>query len=111
VLAPPEAKVLSARPIVTSGEPGLPARAAEARGTFAAEPNEDPARALVCAARGADRLLLLRPAHGGTFHHLGRTAPAVLRDARCPVEVLAPPPPGRLPGAPMVIERVGELLR
>jgi nucleotide-binding universal stress UspA family protein len=74
--------------------------------------HEDPARALVRAARGADRLLILRPAHGGTFHHLGRTARAVLRDGRCPVEVLAPQPPGRLPGAPpMVIERVGELLR
>ncbi len=59
---------------------------------------------------GADRLLILRPAHGGTFHHLGRTARAELRDARRPVEVLAPLPPGHLPGAPMVIERVGELL-
>ena len=80
--------------------------------TFAAEPDEDPARALVWVQEEQPVGAASRtPAHGGTFHHLGRTARAVLRDARCPVEVLAPLPPGRLPGAPMVIERVGELLR
>lgn len=48
------------------------------------------ATALVTASGGADRLLLLRPAHGGWVHHLGATARAVLREAHCPVEVLAP---------------------
>jgi nucleotide-binding universal stress UspA family protein len=50
--------------------------------------HEDPAHALLRASRGADRLLLLRPPAGRWIHHLGRVARAVIRDARCPVEVL-----------------------
>ena len=50
--------------------------------------HEDPAHALVRASSGADRLLLLRPRAGHWTHHLGRVARAVIRDARCPVEVL-----------------------
>ena len=49
-----------------------------------------PADALVQASRGADRLLISRPLHGGYFHHLGGVARAVLRESRCPVEVLPP---------------------
>jgi nucleotide-binding universal stress UspA family protein len=50
--------------------------------------HEEPAHALVRASRGADRLMLLRPRAGRWPHHLGRVARAVLRDARCPVEVV-----------------------
>jgi nucleotide-binding universal stress UspA family protein len=50
--------------------------------------HEDPAHALVRASSGADRLLLLGPRAGRWTHHLGRVARAVIRDARCPVEVL-----------------------
>lgn len=46
--------------------------------------------ALVDASAEADRLIISRPVHGGYFHHLGATARAILRDARCPVEVLPP---------------------
>lgn len=49
-----------------------------------------PAHALVAASSEADRLVIQRPAHGGMFHHLGAVARAVLREAHCPVEVLAP---------------------
>lgn len=45
------------------------------------------AHELVSASAHADRLLISRPRHGGTFHHLGSTGRAVLSDARCPVEV------------------------
>lgn len=55
--------------------------------------HEQPAAALVAASASADRLLLVRPAHGGALHHLGPVARAVLREARCPVEVLAPSGP------------------
>ena len=50
--------------------------------------HEDPAHALVRASSGADRLLLLGPRAGHWTQHLGRVARAVIRDARCPVEVL-----------------------
>lgn len=73
--------------------------------------HEDPAHALVRASRGADRLLIMRPAHGGLVHHLGRTARAVLREARCPVEVLAPVRVGREPSAPVVLEHSGAFVR
>lgn len=46
-----------------------------------------PAHALVSASADADRLLISRPRHGGTFHHLGAVGRAVLAEARCPVEV------------------------
>ena len=38
----------------------------------------------------ADLLLISRPAHGGFVHYLGSTARAVIREARCPVEVVPP---------------------
>jgi len=72
--------------------------------------HEDAPRALVRASRGADRLLIGRPAHGGLVHHLGRTARAVLREARCPVEVLAPVRRGDQASRPLVVERVGDLV-
>ena len=46
-----------------------------------------PAWALLRASEGAARLLISRPRHGGAFHHLGGVGRALLRDARCPVEV------------------------
>jgi nucleotide-binding universal stress UspA family protein len=51
-----------------------------------------PAWALVNASTKADRLVIMRPARGGAFHHLGAVARAVLREAHCPVEVIAPQP-------------------
>ena len=72
--------------------------------------HEDPAHALVRGTRGADRLLIVRPAHGGLVHHLGHTARAVLREAQCPVEVLAPERRRHQPNTPMVGERSGELV-
>ncbi len=45
------------------------------------------AHALVSASADADRLLVSRPARGGTFHHLGYVGRAVLNESRCPVEV------------------------
>ncbi len=55
--------------------------------------HEQPAAALVASSASADRLLLVRPVHGGLLHHLGPVARAVLRESRCPVEVLAPSTP------------------
>lgn len=49
-----------------------------------------PALALVQASTSADRLLIGRPPHAGTFHHLGGIGRALLHEARCPVEVHAP---------------------
>ena len=72
--------------------------------------HEDPAHALVRATRGADRVLIVRPAHGGLVHHLGRTARAVLREAHCPVEVLAPRRSHPELSVPLVVERSGELV-
>jgi len=68
-----------------------------------------PAGALVGASTRADRLVIIKPSHGARVHHLGGTARALLRDARCPIEVV---PPGReaddIPG--LVVERGGELV-
>jgi nucleotide-binding universal stress UspA family protein len=72
--------------------------------------HEDPARALARATRGADRLLIVRPAHGGLVHHLGRTARAILREAHCPVEVLAPERSYPQPNRPTAVKRSGELV-
>ncbi|WP_162233026.1 universal stress protein [Nostocoides japonicum] len=47
-----------------------------------------PARVLVDAAVGSDRLVIGKPAHGGFVHHLGGTARGVLREATCPVLVV-----------------------
>ena len=46
-----------------------------------------PAHALVSASASADRLLISRPLHGSSLHHLGYVGRAVLNEARCPVEV------------------------
>ncbi len=48
------------------------------------------AGALISASKGADRLVITRPVHGGYFHHLGSTARAVLSEAHCPVEIFPP---------------------
>jgi nucleotide-binding universal stress UspA family protein len=48
-----------------------------------------PAAALVGASARADRLIVAKPAHGARLHHLGGTARALLRDAQCPIEVVA----------------------
>ena len=72
--------------------------------------HEDPAHALVRGTRGADRLLIVRPAHGGLVHHLGHTARAVLREAHCPVEVLAPERRRHQPSLHLEVERSGELV-
>lgn len=68
-----------------------------------------PAGALIGASARADRLVITKPVHGARLHHLGATGRTLLRDARCPVEVV---PPGRvaedLPG--LVIERGGDLV-
>ncbi len=47
-----------------------------------------PARVLVDAAVGSDRLVIGKPEHGGFVHHLGGTARGVLREASCPVLVV-----------------------
>ena len=46
-----------------------------------------PAHALVSDSANADRLLISRPLHGSSLHHLGYVGRAVLNEARCPVEV------------------------
>ncbi len=52
--------------------------------------HDQPAHALLERGRSADRLVLVRPVHGGFVHHLGAVARAVLREATCPVEVVPP---------------------
>lgn len=49
-----------------------------------------PAFALVTGSKGADLVLVSRPAHGGFVHYLGATAHAVLREAACTVLVVPP---------------------
>jgi len=67
------------------------------------------AGALIGASGRADRLVIIKPPHGGRFHHLGGTARALLRDALCPIEVVPPSPEAEdIPG--LVIERGGELV-
>jgi nucleotide-binding universal stress UspA family protein len=51
---------------------------------------EHPVTALRERARTADLLLISRPRHGGSLHHLGATARALLRETACPVEVVPP---------------------
>jgi nucleotide-binding universal stress UspA family protein len=70
-----------------------------------------PAEALAEASRAASLLVLVRPAHGGLVHHLGRTARTVLREARCPVEIVVPTPAADAPVPPLVLEREGHLVR
>lgn len=71
--------------------------------------HEDPAHALVRVTSGADRLLMLRATHDEVTTRLGRVARAVLRDARCPVEVV----PARMGAGRMVshtLTRTSELV-
>jgi nucleotide-binding universal stress UspA family protein len=53
--------------------------------------HEEPAHALVRVSRGAELLLVQRPAAGRMAHHLGRVARALLRHAHCPVVVVPQP--------------------
>jgi nucleotide-binding universal stress UspA family protein len=55
-----------------------------------------PAFALVDASASADLLLLARPRHPGAPHHLGPVTRAVLRESRCPVEILPHQDNGRV---------------
>jgi nucleotide-binding universal stress UspA family protein len=73
--------------------------------------HEYPARALVEASRGADRLVLVKPLHGRLLHHLGRTARAVLRFSQCPVEVVPARSHDEPTRAPVVVEREGSWSR
>jgi nucleotide-binding universal stress UspA family protein len=72
--------------------------------------HEYPVRALVEASRDADRLVVVKPLHGGLIHHLGRTARAVLRFAQCPVEVVPARPHDELTMPPVAVEEEGELV-
>jgi hypothetical protein len=67
-------------------------------------------RALVEASRQADRLVLVKPLHGGSVHHLGRTARGALRFAECPVHVVPAKRHDELTMAPVAVERKGELV-
>lgn len=72
--------------------------------------HDRPVQALVRASRTADRLVLVKPAHGGHLHHLGATARAVLRTAACPVVVTpAVTEPELLSG--LTLEQRGDLVR
>jgi nucleotide-binding universal stress UspA family protein len=72
--------------------------------------HEHPVRALVDASREADRLVLVKPLHGGRVHHLGRTARGALRFAECPVHVVPAKRHDELTMAPVSVERKGELV-
>lgn len=69
-----------------------------------------PAQALVNASRTADRLVLVKPAHGSHLHHLGSTARGVLRLSACPVEVV-PPVAVPEPVTGLAVEEHGALAR
>lgn len=72
--------------------------------------HDRPVHALVRASRTADRLVLVKPAHGGYLHHLGTTARALLRTAACPVEVVpSAPEPEVISG--LTLEEGGDLVR
>jgi nucleotide-binding universal stress UspA family protein len=72
--------------------------------------HDRPAHALVRASRTADRLVIVKPAHGGRVHHLGSTARTVLRTAACPVEVVpSSTEPELIPG--LTLEEGGDLVR
>lgn len=68
-----------------------------------------PARALVEASGRAARLFIGKPAHGGAFHHLGRTARGVLRSSTCPVQVVPVSRDAIYSG--LDVERGGHLVR
>jgi nucleotide-binding universal stress UspA family protein len=59
------------------------------------------AHAIVDASSGADLLVITRRRHGFPGGHLGAAGRAVLRESRCPVEVL---PPATAAGTPDVAE-------
>lgn len=72
--------------------------------------HDRPTHALVHASRTADRVVLVKPAHGAPLHHLGTTARAVLRMSACPVEMVATEPdPEVIPG--LSLEAEGRLVR
>jgi DNA-binding transcriptional LysR family regulator len=73
--------------------------------------HETPVHALVRASQGADRLVIVRPAHGALVHHLGRTARGVLRESRCPVQVVPTTEAWDLSMPPIVLEEHGDLAR
>ena len=68
-----------------------------------------PAKALVEASARAQRLIIGKPAHGGTLHHLGSTARGVLRGSACPVQVLPASRDAVYSG--LDVERGGHLVR
>lgn len=72
--------------------------------------HDRPVHALVRASHTADRVILVKPAHGGYVHHLGTTTRAVLRTAACPVEVVSSATePEVIPG--LTLEEGGDLVR
>jgi len=72
--------------------------------------HEHPVRALIEASREADRLILVKPLHGGSVHHLRRTARGALRFAECPVHVVPAKRRDELTMTPLAVEREGELV-
>ena len=72
--------------------------------------HQHPVRALIEASREADRLVLVKPLHGGSVHHLGRTARGALRFAECPVHVVAAKRRDELTMSPLAVEKEGELV-
>jgi len=72
--------------------------------------HEHPVRALVEASRDANRLVLMKPRHGGAVHHLGRTARGALRFAECPVHVVPAKRRDELTMTPLAVEQEGELV-
>jgi nucleotide-binding universal stress UspA family protein len=53
-----------------------------------------PAQTLVTESRSADLLVLSRPLHGGSLHHVGGTVRRVLRLSECPILIVPPRPAG-----------------
>ncbi len=72
--------------------------------------HDRPVQALVEASRSADRVVLVKPIHGGYLHHLGSTARGVLRMSACPVEVV-PPAAVPEPITGLTVEEGGALAR
>lgn len=71
--------------------------------------HDHPAHALVQASRDADLLVMVRHAHSFPSGSLGGTGRAVLRDAHCPVRVVAPGEVAAVAG--LVVEQDGGLAR
>lgn len=66
-----------------------------------------PAGVLVEASQEADLLLVARRPHAFPLGHLGATGRAVIREGRCPVEVV--PPAAEPAGLDLVLEQDGEI--